>query len=159
MILYDYIAENMNWMGYKLLHFVIFQFITMSNTNVGAGAVVAEAASRYGSGQMLRFRNRNPDYKHYLKTCFNFAFFHFFRAVVNAFGLKCARKAKTALYTVDVKKVFKNTILGIKKSVRYHRFQNINYPKWQNAHKKAIPDKRNFFIIVPCAKILDVLLQ
>jgi hypothetical protein len=37
-------------MGYKLLHFVIFQFLTMFDTIVGAGA-----ATRYGSDQMMRF--------------------------------------------------------------------------------------------------------
>jgi hypothetical protein len=39
----------MNWMGYKLFG-VIFQFLTMFNTIVGAGAVGAGTASRYGSG-------------------------------------------------------------------------------------------------------------
>jgi hypothetical protein len=38
-------------MGYKLLHFVsIFNFLTMFNTIAETGAVVAGAASRYGSG-------------------------------------------------------------------------------------------------------------
>jgi hypothetical protein len=44
-----YIAENMNWMGCKLLH---FKFLTMIYTIVRAEAVGARAgaASRYGSG-------------------------------------------------------------------------------------------------------------
>jgi hypothetical protein len=66
MILHD-IAENMNWMGDKLLHFVSFfnskpcLFNTIVGAEaVGAGAVGATAgagvASRYGSGsdQMMR---------------------------------------------------------------------------------------------------------
>jgi hypothetical protein len=56
---YDYVrfGENMNWMVYKLLHFVSF-FNSMCNTIVGAGA-----AWRYGSGsgsgsdQKMRLRN------------------------------------------------------------------------------------------------------
>jgi hypothetical protein len=60
MILYDlqYIAENMKRMGYKLFHFesVIFQFLTMFNTIIGAGAVGAGAASLYGSGSDQKMR-------------------------------------------------------------------------------------------------------
>jgi hypothetical protein len=43
-------------MGYKIWCTVFFQFLTMFNTIVGAGAVGAEALSRYGSGsdQMMR---------------------------------------------------------------------------------------------------------
>jgi hypothetical protein len=43
-------------MGYKVVRTfcVIFQFLTMFNTIVGAGTVGAGAASRYGSGQKMR---------------------------------------------------------------------------------------------------------
>jgi hypothetical protein len=54
-------------MGYKVVHTVlycvIFQFLTMFNTIVEAGAVGTGAASRYGSGfcsdQKMRLRLRN----------------------------------------------------------------------------------------------------
>jgi hypothetical protein len=48
-------------MGYKLLDFVSFKFLSMINTIVRAGAVGAGAASRYGYGsdQMMRLRLRN----------------------------------------------------------------------------------------------------
>jgi hypothetical protein len=54
-------------MGHKLLptFCVIFQFLTMLKTIVGAGSVGAGAVSRYGSSsgsdQIMRLRLGNPD--------------------------------------------------------------------------------------------------
>jgi hypothetical protein len=67
MILYDLYCQNYDLNGLKTVTFgVLFQFLTMFDTIIGAGAVGAGAASVYGSGsgpdqlmRLLRLRLRN----------------------------------------------------------------------------------------------------